>query len=333
MKETFDYKIITRDSEEHHFKALLENAAFIHNRDQDSLEWLKWKYFSSPFGDCIVVMAYSEKGELAGEISFGKYEFKDEEKLVKAIYSYQTMVHPNFQRKGLFSSLTKKVIEIAKEENIDIIFNFPNANSYQPFLKLGFKPLNGLKYWIAKGHFGTFLKQFNPMALKKPFLVNKIKNYDSNTLEQFEKLANDVKAYSVKNTLYPNRNYDFLKWRYFSHAMHHYEIVECDLGWAITRVGKRGSFTEAQIMDVFPKNEFNKTFLRAIKRAIKRKLKVGLIIFNMSEAHPLNSLMSSCGFFSMPNKLKFCVYPLNSTGEKYTNRSNWIITATEFHRY
>ena len=86
MKEVFEYKIITKDSDEKHFVELLENAAFIHNRQQDTIDWLKWKYFDSPFGDCIVVMAYSEKGELAGEISFGKYEFTDGDKIIKAIY-------------------------------------------------------------------------------------------------------------------------------------------------------------------------------------------------------------------------------------------------------
>lgn len=333
MKEEFDFQLITRSSGEKHYSALLKNAAFIHNREQDTLDWLKWKYYSSPFGDCIVVMAYSKSGELAGEISFGKYEFIAKGEKIKAIYSYQTMVHPNFQRKGLFSLLTKKVIEIAKGQNIDIIFNFPNNNSYAPFLKLNFKPLNGLKYWISPGHFGTFLTQFNPMSLKKPFLVNKIVGYNPEKLDTFERLAKNVHPYSFKNVLYPNRTYHFLKWRFFSHAMHQYECIESHLGWAIIRVGKRGSFTEAQIMDVFPNREFNTSFLKSIKKQLKKQLKVGLIIFNMSEAHPLNKKMISSGFISLPNKLKFCVYPLSNVGEQYLNRSNWVITATEFHRY
>lgn len=333
MKEQFDYKIINRNSDQQYYLDLLENAAFIHNRTQDSLEWLKWKYFGSPYGDCIVVMAYSKEGKLAGEISFGRYEFVDEGKVVKAIYSYQTMVHPNFQRKGLFSSLTKKVIEIAQKEKIDVIFNFPNHNSYQPFLKLNFIPLNGLKYWITPGHFSTFIKQFNPISLKKPFLVNKVKSYNPATLKTFNKIAKDINPYSLPNTLYPNRTYDFLKWRYFTHAMHHYEIIETEMGWAIVRVGKRGTFTEVQIMEVFPKEIFSVRFIKTIVKKIKQQLKVGLVIFNMSEAHPLNGKMLTAGFISMPNKLKFCIYPLNDKGKKYLERKNWVITATEFHRY
>lgn len=329
----FTFKVISRNSEEHHLDALLKNAAFIHNRAEDSQEWLKWKYFGSPYGDCIVVMAYSEEGDLAGEISFGRYQFVDNGQLIKAIYSYQTMVHPNFQRKGLFSSLTKKVIEIAKKDNVDVIFNFPNANSYQPFLKLDFIPLNSLKYWITPGHFPTFLTQFNPLAIRKPFKVNKIENYDAATIEKFNNLAKSVHPYSLKNKLYPNRTPEFLKWRFFSHPMHEYDIIETNLGWAIVRLGTRGSFTEAQIMDVFPTYEFNLKFLKAIKKKIKSRQKVGLIIFNMSEAHPLNKKMFSAGFMSLPNKLKFCVYPLNEKGNTYLKKENWIITATEFHRY
>lgn len=333
MKEEFDYKVITRNSEEKYFTDLLENAAYIHKREQDTLDWLKWKYFGSPFGDCIVVMAYSKKGELAGEISFGKYEFVDGDKTIRAIYSYQTMVHPNFQRKGLFSSLTNKVIEIAKEQQVDVVFNFPNYNSYQPFLKLNFKPINGLKYWITRGSMLSFIKQFRPLSLKKPFLVTKINSFNSNTLELFNNLAKDVHPYIFSKVLYPNRTFDFLKWRYFTHPMHLYEIIETKLGWAIVRLGKRGSFTEAQIMDVFPILNFDNRFLKSITKQIRKQLNVGLIVFNMSESHPLNKKMISCGFVSIPNKLKFCVYPLNEVGEKYLSKNNWIITATEFHRY
>jgi GNAT superfamily N-acetyltransferase len=331
--DEFQFVVVTRNQEDNYFTDLLENAAFIHKRAQDTLDWLKWKYFGSPFGDCIVVMAYSKKGELAGEISFGKYEFVDNGNIVRAIYSYQTMVHPNFQRKGLFSTLTKKVIEIAKEQNIDVVFNFPNHNSYKPFVKLNFKPLNSLKYWITAGHFLTFIKQFNPLSIRKPFLVNKIETYSSNTLLLFDRLAKNVHPYSFKNVLYPNRTFEFLKWRYFTHAMHHYEIIETTLGWSIVRIGKRGSFTEAQIMDVFPKKEFNRSFLNAITKKIRKELKVGLVVFNMSESHPLNGFMISSGYISMPNKLKFCVLPLNEIGKRYLEKENWVITATEFHRY
>lgn len=333
INDEFEFIVVTRALEEKYFTDLLENAAFIHKREKDTLDWLKWKYFGSPFGDCIVVIAYNKKGELAGEISFGKYEFVDNGRIVKAIYSYQTMVHPNFQRKGLFGILTNKVIEIAKEQQIDVVFNFPNHNSYQPFLKLNFNPLNGLQYWIITGKLTTFLKQFNPLALRKPFLVNKISSFNTKTIDSFNQLGKDTHPYHFNNLLYPNRSFDFLKWRFFTHAMHQYEIINTELGWAIVRVGKRGSFTEAQIMDVFPKNEFSSTFLKNITKQIRKELKVGLIVFNMSEAHPLNKKMFASGYLSLPNKLKFCVFPLNETGEKYLRKENWVITATEFHRY
>lgn len=333
MKEKFDFKIITRNSEKKHFTALLENAAFIHKREQDTFDWLKWKYFGSPFGDCIVVMAYSKEGELAGEISFGKYEFLDGDKIIKAIYSYQTMVHPNFQRKGLFSSLTNKVIDIAKKQNIDVIFNFPNHNSYEPFLKLGFIPLNNLNYWVTIGSFKSFINGFSPLSLKKPFLVTKITEYDEQTLRLFNELSNTIKPESINSILYPNRTVEFIRWRFFTFPMHLYKIIQTELGWVIVRVGYRGNIPEAQIMEVFPTKKLNSIFLKTITKQIREELKVGIIVFNMSNTHPLNKEMVICGFFNLPNKLKFCVFPLNKTGNQYLNKTNWIITATEFHRY
>lgn len=332
-KDEFEYIVLTKNSNEKYFNDILENAAFIHNRAKDSLDWLKWKYFGSPHGNCIVVLAYSQEGKLAGEISFGRYRFVDSGKIIKAIYSYQTMVHPAFQRKGLFSTLTKKVIEIARQENIDIIFNFPNHNSYQPFLKLNFIPLDSLKYWVARGDFKTFIKEFSPLSIKKPFLVNKTQSYNIDTINNFERLAKNIETYKINNVLYPYRSYDFLKWRYFTFAMHQYEIVHNSLGWAIIRLGKRGSFSEAQIMEIFPYEQMNTLFLKSIVHEIRTKLKTGLIVFNMSDAHPLNKEMPKSGFISLPTKIKFCIFPLNEIGENYLTKDKWVITATEFHRY
>ena len=334
MKEEFDFKIITKESNEAYFNLLLENAALIHNRKKDSLDWLKWKYFNSPFGECITVIALSAKGEFAGEFSFGLNEFLDNGKIVKVIYAYQTMVHPNFQRKGLFKALTNQIINVAKNQGVSCMLYFPNMNSLQPALKFGFKKLNHIKYYVTIGRKSIFFKQFNLKHIKSSFVVNKITSFDKNTLARFEANAHSNKYYpSKKNVLNPSRTYSYLKWRYFTFPMHSYEIITVKSGWSIVRIGKRGSFTEAQIMEVFPSNGFSRKFICDISREIRKQLNVGLIVFNISETHPLKKHMLFAGYFSLSHNLNFCVLPLDEIGNNYLQKENWIITATEFHRY
>lgn len=58
---------------------------------------------------------------------------------VLAAQSCDTMTHPAHQKKGLFVKLAKQTFELAKQEGIQLVFGFPNQNSYPGFIKhLGF---------------------------------------------------------------------------------------------------------------------------------------------------------------------------------------------------
>ncbi|MFN4235535.1 MAG: GNAT family N-acetyltransferase [Bacteroidia bacterium] len=63
--------------------------------------------------------------------------------------SGDTMTSPKHQKKGLFILLANETYKLAKEENIEFVFGFPNENSYP-----GFK--NKLE-WIFTGNMKTFL--------------------------------------------------------------------------------------------------------------------------------------------------------------------------------
>lgn len=56
--------------------------------------------------------------------------------------SGDTMTHPNHQKKGLFIQLAKTTYDYCKTIGVELIFGFPNKNSYPGFIKhLGFTEL------------------------------------------------------------------------------------------------------------------------------------------------------------------------------------------------
>lgn len=309
---------------------LLDTAAEIHNRKRDSIEWFTWKYFDSPFGESICLLAINNN-VIAGEVTFGKYEFILNEKPLNCLISYQTMVHPEHQKKGLFSMLTKEIIKIAKDESIDLIFNFPNKASYTPFEKLNFTPINHLKNYIFianKFHF-----TINFLSIKKPFFATSVNEINAENNSVFNHLKETISPLKIADTLIPSRTPSFLKWRYFTQPLYDYKIIETDLGWAIVRNGKRGNLNETQIMECFPNNRFSNSYVKELKQQIKRELKPDLILMNVSENHPINNSLKSAGFISLPHNISFFTFSLNKKFEKYSTNKNWIITATEFHRY
>lgn len=329
MNENFDIIRLTRDNDIL-INKLLDTAATIHQRLRDREEWLKWKYFDSPFGECICLLAIKD-GEIAGEVTFGKYEFLINGIVKKCLISYQTMVHPDHQKKGLFSSLTKQVLAIGKKEGIKGVFNFPNKASYIPFERLNFSPINHLKNYV---HIANKLNLIvTPLSLKKPFFADSILGINKDELSIYEELQHSIKTINSKDVLVPNRTKEYLKWRYFSYPLYAYRIIQTNLGWGIIRTGNRGNLTEVQIMEVFPNAEYNKEFVRALKKRIKKSINPDLILFNISETHPLNKPVKLSGFLSFPHNISFFTYALQTEFEAFLYKEKWILTATEFHRY
>jgi GNAT superfamily N-acetyltransferase len=326
-----NYKIIRLKKEDKTLtNQLLDTAAQIHNRKKDSYDWLNWKYFESPFGESICLLALKDN-EIAGEVTFGKYEFLLNGVTQKCLISYQTMVHPQHQKKGLFSKLTKEILNIAEAEGIDLIFNFPNKASYTPFLRLNFIPINHLKNYISITNKLNFVK--SPLSIKKPFFANSIEEFNKLELESFENLKETIQPLQIKENLVPNRTYAFLKWRYFTRPLYDYRIIKSEAGWAIVRLGMRGKLNEVQIMEIFPKEKHTASFLRSIKKEIQHTISPDIILMNISENHPINNPLKRVGFISLPHSISFFTFSLNKKISSYSTAKKWVITATEFHRY
>jgi GNAT superfamily N-acetyltransferase len=331
MNKEFEYKVITKESEEHYFRNLLENAALIHQRKPDSVEWLKWKYFGSPYGESICVVAITKDNKIAGEVTFGQYQYVLNDVVIPCLISYQTMVHPNHQKKGLFSNLTKEVLRIAEVKEIELVLNFPNKASYTPFEKLNFTPINHIenRVYLVKS-VSTF---FNIISLKKSFFATSIDKISAKQLLLFDELKDKIHPLKIKDRLTPNRTQEFIKWRYFTFPLFDYRIIKTDLGWCITRIGKRGSLREVQIMEMFPIDDFNKEFIKKIKQQIITELNPNLILCNISKNHPAINFIKKTGFHSLPHNISFFTYAINKKRTHMLNESSWVVTATEFHRY
>lgn len=99
--------------------------------------WI-WKHHQNPFGASPVLVAESE-GKIVGVRAFLKWEYTHESKILLAQRAVDTAVHPDFQGKGIFSQLTRKLLEKSKLEGCDLIFNTPNSKSTPGYLKLGWE--------------------------------------------------------------------------------------------------------------------------------------------------------------------------------------------------
>jgi len=118
-----------------------------------NLDYLRWQYLENPAGKAIVVVARADSGELAGQYVVIPLEFKLDGAVITGSLSLNTLTHPAYRGKGLFTKMAKATYEICEKEGLVITLGFPNKNSYPGFVrKLQFR------------HIGNARIMFRPLA-------------------------------------------------------------------------------------------------------------------------------------------------------------------------
>ncbi|GHB23722.1 GNAT family N-acetyltransferase [Mongoliitalea lutea] len=108
--------------------------------------WL-WKHQQNPFGVSPVLLA-CENGKIIGVRAFLRWEWMYGSKKYQALRAVDTAVLPTYQGKGIFSKLTKQLIDEVRIDGFDFIFNTPNQYSEPGYLKLGWRKIGSLAVGI-----------------------------------------------------------------------------------------------------------------------------------------------------------------------------------------
>ena len=99
--------------------------------------YLNWLYLKNPLGLPVGYNAYCE-GKLVGHYACIPSMWSYDNEKYRALLALNTAVHPDFQRKGIFSELAKRTYIFAKKEQYDFIYGVSNSNATPGNVKLGF---------------------------------------------------------------------------------------------------------------------------------------------------------------------------------------------------
>ncbi len=100
-----------------------------HNR-----EWFNWKYRDNIYGESYIVIAYSGDAPVAV-----RSLWRNDIDSVLAYQPCDTAVISEYRNRGIFSEMTLRALE---ETGNDMIYNYPNENSYPGYIKLGWEVRN-----------------------------------------------------------------------------------------------------------------------------------------------------------------------------------------------
>ncbi len=227
--------------------SFLDGMSKAHGEDRKSIEWFHWKFEQSPYGRAILACAF-DGSIVAGCVAYGMGKIAYHNQVYTAALSYETFVHPSYQRRGLFKKLIYLAEAEAKHQGIPFLYNFPNANSIQGFRHMG---------WICRNDIQQYsLKIVNPIHVLCHFLdLRKSFNpYPSNIESICDVHLDDIVVEkSNPDVICPIWTKEYLKWRFFTFPNRQYYVFDDKYVFAIAMVGRRGRITNAHILYILSK--------------------------------------------------------------------------------
>jgi len=271
-----------RDGDENQIIALFREA-FAEVR---SLNLWKWRFTKCPFGKGIIKLLF-DKEKLVGHYAAIPMEVRVGDTTVKAIWSLDTMTHPDYRGRGVFVRLAKKVYEECNLQGYRFVYGFPNELIYPMRLKkLSWKGFGKMSI-LCKG-----LEDCGNMNL--PCSVSS--GYEINRIERFgddvSLLWNKIKEnYGV---IVP-RTKEFLNWRFVDHPELNYIIYiikatdEETIGYIILKIYATESETKGHIIDIL-----------SIKNVevVRQLIKCALIYFAKNEATNISCWMQDNNIYA-----------------------------------
>jgi GNAT superfamily N-acetyltransferase len=112
------------------------------------LPYWTWKHQENPFGESPMLLAESGDGDLVGLRVFMRWRWASRGNPVSAVRAVDTATHPDWRGQGIFSRLTRTMIDRMRDEGISLVFNTPNDQSRPGYLKMGWINIGRTSFWV-----------------------------------------------------------------------------------------------------------------------------------------------------------------------------------------
>ncbi len=276
-----------------------------------SSDLFRWKHLLNPFGSSIALVAVSGD-QIVGLRTFMRWQLTTGEgDIVRCVRAVDTATHPQHQRRGIFRRLTEEALEIARREDVDLVFNTPNKKSKPGYLKMG---------WKEVGPIGAMARPSWRLLSppKEPALtLADAAPIDADWIEDIE----DRSANGLRTPRTPG----YLQWRYGSHPTARYQLARCGAGSAVVRGNLRRGRSELAVVEVFGDPS------HALKAAV-RASRAQYVGTWFSPGSPERSSAFRRGFVTVPRlrALNLVMRPLKQLPDRWQDLEAWDTAVGDF---
>jgi hypothetical protein len=248
-------------------------------------KYFQWKYLENPAGHVVAFEAL-DQGKPAGFYGIIPERYLVNGKEMIVYQSMDTMTHPDYQKRGLFTNLAKMTYDFLDHmDEKTFIVGIPGSNSFYGFVnKLGWKHVHDFNYIFISRYMLPFLKIFN----KSDRLT--FKETKSVGLE----LEDLLQELNFKNKgIRPIIDKEVIDWKILSHPIKKFRLIEIYVdqilnGYSIISLDEKG-YSKIEMLNI--KDD------KSIKRII---LYLTDFIFKTSNSlfvytwEPTNSIFALC---------------------------------------
>lgn len=184
----------------------------VFGRDMNLAFW-QWRFTENPLNKIMIRLMWDNQ-KLVGHYAVSPVLLSINNKLVLTGLSMTTMTHPEYNGKGIFTSLAEELYQSEYTQNdLQAVWGFPNNNSHAGFIK-------NLQ-WVNLPVIPTFSLALNKLKryLPKSKEIRKIELFTGEHEEAYTLITNPYRIKAQKTVAY-------LNWRYFNNPLFSYAVFE-----------------------------------------------------------------------------------------------------------
>jgi hypothetical protein len=229
------------------------------------------------------------------------------------IRAVDTATHPEYQRMGIFRRLTEEAVEIARSDNVNLIFNTPNEKSRPGYIKMG---------WQEVGRIGALVR------ISRRVLQARHDDDASDAglfLRQPKPFVMPGAATRPARGVRTPRSEAYLQWRFASHPTARYFSVAAGPGTAVVRANHRNRRRELVVADLFGPPG-------AGIRAVNRSTRSAYMATWFSSGSPERRAALRGGFVPIPGftALTLVMRPLGEVPANLGSLGAWDMSVSDF---
>jgi len=313
--------------------------------------YFDWQYRNNPKGKAVVLLAYDESNHnlIVGTNTIIPISLLIDQEEILSSLACNVQVHPDYQKKGIFSQLLSSMPLIAKMKNISSLFAVPNENSFPAFINEGSSEIIQLPLLVRPIKLSRYfnfpinkiLKIFDNYWNVKTSSLSVVEEFNE-SFQNFEKILEKI---SKRVSIIQNRNKDYLKWRYLDHPTRKYQIYTLKqndelVGYIIIKIHILNNKKIGVILDYVVDSDTNETFLKQlIEKALDYFWSNNASISIVTSRSGLleNKLLRQKGFFQLPSFLKpeslhfiIRLFDSDKKFEKLKKFDNWFFSFGDY---